>query len=99
MSSGSLESVKRLVDAGTKVNAVDKIYNGTPLGCAIYLQNEDSRDEREKKNFALIEAYFLGIRIMYSALKSFPVKMNFHFWVFIFGIFLSTRLETTPLHI
>lgn len=34
--SGSLDAVKILIDAGANLNARDKIYNGLPLGWAIY---------------------------------------------------------------
>jgi len=54
--SGSLESVKILVDAGANVNAKDLVYDGTPLGWAIYMQTEET-DEIKKKKYAAIENY------------------------------------------
>ena len=53
--SGSLESVKLLVDAGANLNATDKAYNGTPLGWAMYMQKEEGYTEEERKKFAAIE--------------------------------------------
>ncbi len=58
VSAGSLESVKLLVEAGAKLDAVDKIYDGTPLEWAKYLQT-DSADKADKKKFALIASYLL----------------------------------------
>jgi peptide-methionine (S)-S-oxide reductase len=54
--SGSLESVKLLVDAGADLNAKDRIYEGTPLGWAIYIQTEEP-DEIKKKEYKVIENY------------------------------------------
>jgi peptide-methionine (S)-S-oxide reductase len=54
--SGSLESVKILVDAGADLNAKDRIYDGTPLDWAIYMQKEES-DEIKKKEYKEIERY------------------------------------------
>ena len=54
--SASLESVKILVDAGADLNAKDLIYEGTPLGWAIYMQAEEP-DEMKKKKYATIEDY------------------------------------------
>jgi len=57
VASGSLDTVKLLVEAGAKLNAPDKIYDGTPLGWADYLQRNNDSDEATKTNFARIEAY------------------------------------------
>ena len=54
--SGALESVKLLVDARADLNAKDQIYNGTPLGWAIYMQTEE-QDETKKKKYKEIENY------------------------------------------
>ena len=54
--SGSLDAVKRLVEAGAELNAMDKAYSGTPLGWAIYMQTEEN-DEAAKKKFKEIENY------------------------------------------
>lgn len=55
--SGSLDSVKALVQAGANLNATDKAYTGTPLGWAIYMQTEEGYTVEERKKFAEIEAY------------------------------------------
>jgi peptide-methionine (S)-S-oxide reductase len=57
VSSGSMDAVKLLVEAGAKLDARDKIYDGTPLDWACYMKNDDSFDEKAKKNFALIAGY------------------------------------------
>jgi peptide-methionine (S)-S-oxide reductase len=55
--SGSLETVKMLVDAGASLDALDKVYSGTPLGWAEYMIAEEAKgDER----FRLIEEYLRG---------------------------------------
>jgi hypothetical protein len=54
--SGSLAGVKMLVEAGAKLDVSDKIYHGTPLGWAIYMQTE-TNDEKLKANYAEIEKY------------------------------------------
>jgi peptide-methionine (S)-S-oxide reductase len=55
--SGSLESVKLLVEAGANLNATDRIYQGTPLDWAKYMQTEEGYDEEGKRMFAGIEEY------------------------------------------
>lgn len=57
--SGSLESVKLLVDAGADLNAVDRIYDGTPLGWAQYMQREE-KDEMKKNQYKEIEVFLLS---------------------------------------
>jgi peptide-methionine (S)-S-oxide reductase len=54
--SASLDSVKILVDAGADLTAKDRIYDGTPLDWAIYMQKEEP-DETKKKEYAEIEKY------------------------------------------
>ncbi len=49
--SGSLESVKLLVEAGAKLDARDRVYQGTPLGWAMYMQTEEGYDEEGKRKF------------------------------------------------
>jgi len=56
VSSGSLDAVKMLVEAGANLTAMDKIYNGTPLGWAIHMQTE-MNDETARKKYAEIEAF------------------------------------------
>lgn len=55
--SSSLTSVKLLLQAGAKLDATDRIYHGTPLGWAIYMQTEEGHDKEKKRKFAEIEAY------------------------------------------
>ena len=57
VSSGVLNCVKLLVEAGAKLNVKDKIYNGTPREWAAYMQSDDSCDESMKRNFSLIETF------------------------------------------
>jgi hypothetical protein len=59
VSSGSLETVKLLVEAGANPDATDKIYNGTPLGWAMHMQTEYS-NENIRKKYADIERYLLS---------------------------------------
>jgi ankyrin repeat protein len=53
VSSGSLEAVRILVQAGAKVDTRDTAYQGTPLDWAEYLL----REEENKKQYAEIVAY------------------------------------------
>ena len=55
--SGSLESVKLLVDAGANLNATEKGYNGTPLGWAMYMQTAETSTDEAKKKYAAIEDF------------------------------------------
>ncbi|QEC78280.1 ankyrin repeat domain-containing protein [Mucilaginibacter ginsenosidivorax] len=55
--SGSLECVKLLVEAGARLDMPDKVYNGTPLGWALHMQNDESPNEEARKNFAEIAEY------------------------------------------
>ncbi|HEY6977088.1 MAG TPA: ankyrin repeat domain-containing protein [Chitinophagaceae bacterium] len=55
--SGSVESVQLLVEAGAKLDATDRIYDGTPLDWAMYMQTEEGYDEEGKRKFAVIETY------------------------------------------
>ena len=63
VSSGSLEAVKLLVQAGADLNATDKAYNGTPLGWAMYMQTEESDTEAKKDNYTTIGAYLKAIQV------------------------------------
>ena len=58
--SGSLDVVKLLVEVGARIDATDKVYTGTPLDWARYMQTDDSYDEPAKRNFALIAEYLQG---------------------------------------
>jgi peptide-methionine (S)-S-oxide reductase len=55
--SGSLECVKLLVEAGARLDMPDKIYNGTPIGWALHMENDESLNDEARKNFAEIAAY------------------------------------------
>jgi len=55
--SGSSESVRLLVEAGAKLDATDRVYDGTPLEWAIYMQTEEGYNEEAKRKYAEIEAY------------------------------------------
>ncbi len=57
--SGSLDSVKLLVEAGADLNAKDRIYDGTTLGWAQYMQTEE-KDELMIKKYVAIETYLHG---------------------------------------
>jgi hypothetical protein len=48
VSSGSLAAVKVLVEAGADTGKKDKVYDGTPLDWAEYLQREAGKEEKEK---------------------------------------------------
>jgi hypothetical protein len=54
--SGSLETVKLLVEAGADLKATDKVYGGTPLGWAEYAPTEGGSEE-ELRKYAEIAAY------------------------------------------
>ena len=57
VSSGSLEAVKLLVQAGADLIGADRAYNGTSLGWAMYMQTEEGENQEKKNNYAAIEAY------------------------------------------
>ncbi|HMF70756.1 MAG TPA: ankyrin repeat domain-containing protein [Flavitalea sp.] len=57
VSSGSLEAVKLLVQAGADLIGADRAYNGTSLGWAMYMQTEEGENEAKKDNYAAIETY------------------------------------------
>ncbi|SHN20925.1 ankyrin repeat domain-containing protein [Mucilaginibacter sp. OK098] len=57
VSSGSLDAVKLLVEAGAKLEVPDKVYDGSPLGWAKHMQTDDYYDEAGRMNFVEIEAY------------------------------------------
>ena len=54
--SGSLDAVKILVEAGAHLDLEDRIYHGTPLGWAMYMQTEE-QDDAVKQRYAEIEMY------------------------------------------
>ncbi|WP_426671858.1 ankyrin repeat domain-containing protein [Mucilaginibacter sp. McL0603] len=58
--SGSLDAVKLLVEAGARLDATDRIYQGTALDWARHMQADDYYDEPAKRNFALIAEYLQG---------------------------------------
>jgi len=55
--SGSLESVKLLVEARANLHATDEAYNGTPLGWAMYMQTEEGYSEEDRKRFSVVEDF------------------------------------------
>lgn len=57
VSSGSLESVKLLVEAGANLQATDMAYGGTPLGWALYMPTEEGNDDAAKERWAAIAEY------------------------------------------
>ncbi|WP_221392694.1 ankyrin repeat domain-containing protein [Dyadobacter sp. NIV53] len=58
--SGSLETVKLLIQAGADTDARDKVFDGTPLDWASHMQEEEN-DENLKKKYKKIENYLLEI--------------------------------------
>ena len=61
VSSGSLAAVKVLVEAGADAGKRDRIYDGTPLDWAEYMQREPGVGEEEKKKFGWIADYLRGV--------------------------------------
>ena len=56
--SGSLEAVKVLVEAGARLDLKDTIYEGTPLGWAMYsLNTEEFQDPSTKQKYTAIAEY------------------------------------------
>ncbi len=55
--SGSLMTVKKLVEAGASLDATDKGHNGTPLDWAAYFKAEYKSDELIRKKMEMIEQY------------------------------------------
>ena len=53
--SGSLATVRVLVDAGAKLDAVDTAWNGTPLGWAQHYLGEASPESRDKEYAAIAD--------------------------------------------
>ena len=58
--SGSLDSVKLLVQAGASLDAGDNAYNGTPLEWAVHMQTESGYTAAAKQQFKAIEDYLRG---------------------------------------
>ena len=56
VSSGSLDAVQVLVDAGANLNVKDTAWHGTPLGWAEYYQHQHERDGRGEE-YVVITAY------------------------------------------
>jgi hypothetical protein len=60
ISSGSLDTVKLLVEAGARLDMPDKVYQGIPLGWAQYMLNEESTDAQTREKFTAIADYLKG---------------------------------------
>jgi len=58
--SGSLDSVKILVEAGAELNLEDRVYQGTPLGWAQYLYREE-KNAAQKEKYLQIEKFLLSV--------------------------------------
>lgn len=61
VSSGSLDTVKLLVEAGADLAAKDKIYGGTPLAWANYLQRDEQTNDPLRKKYKAIEQYLKAV--------------------------------------
>lgn len=57
--SGELDAVRLLVEAGAELNRRDTIYDGTPLGWALHVGNEQ-RDSARAKRYAEIAEYLIA---------------------------------------
>ncbi|HET6256053.1 MAG TPA: ankyrin repeat domain-containing protein [Puia sp.] len=62
VTSGSLESVKLLVGAGADLSATDRVYHGTPLDWAEYMQREEGVDAEMREKYKEIEDYLKSLR-------------------------------------
>lgn len=60
ISSGSLDAVKVLINAGARLDLKDKVYEGTPIGWAQYMQTE-VQDEAMKNKYKEIEDYLVSL--------------------------------------
>ena len=58
--SGSLETVRILVEAGARLDRQDKVYSGTPPGWAEYMIAEEASEE-DKPKFKEIRDYLLSL--------------------------------------
>ena len=61
VSSGSLEAVRVLVDAGANLTVKDSAWGGTPLGWAEYYSSQNPGD-RSGKQYAEIASYLAPSR-------------------------------------
>ncbi len=60
VASGSLDAVRLLAEAGSRLDVADKIYEGTPLDWALHLAADDEYDEAARRKYALITEYLQG---------------------------------------
>jgi hypothetical protein len=60
VSSGSLDVVKLLIEAEANLNLKDKIYHGTPLDWAKYMQSDQSLPDQERQHYTAIAEYLQG---------------------------------------
>ena len=59
--SGSLDSVKILVEAGADLTLEDRVYHGSPLDWSQYLQKEE-KNESLKEKYSQIEKFLLTVK-------------------------------------
>jgi len=62
--SGEIRAVKLLVEAGADTSARDRAYEGTPIGWARYMGQEEAVGEEEKGRFEEIEGYLAVVQRM-----------------------------------
>lgn len=62
VSSGSLDAVRVLVEAGADLEITDRVHGGTPLGWAAYMQSEEAPDAETAKRYAAIADYLRAAR-------------------------------------
>jgi len=61
VSSGSLATVRILVEAGADVKAKDKVYEGTPLEWADHMQRDENTTDEMRSKYKIIEDYLKGL--------------------------------------
>ena len=55
--SGSLDAVKVLVEAGADLTLKDKVYSGTPVDWAVYIQESGDNNNVTREQLAAIQSY------------------------------------------
>lgn len=61
VSSGSLATVRILVEAGADVKAKDRVYEGTPLEWADHMQRDENTTNEMRAKYKIIEDYLKGL--------------------------------------